>query len=176
LISRLYRTKTFKFLSWLPNRYIVPPANLHLFSSTNIYRIRPSTIPNSGNGLFDNTGLKVPLDTTIADYYGVILREIEYRWCDDRIRINTGMHLGKKLKKGADSLSVWGFPKLPASSINHKPFAESNCYFHLDVTKWDQKNQVFYPGFLSIKTFRPVKPFEEFFVCYGRHADDIINM
>lgn len=161
----------------------MPQPNFDPFSPSRTYRVAPSTLIeydtngariDMGDGLFDNTGLTVPKDTVIADYYGIIVTNTEFEWFDKHCcKIYTGMALNKLLnnKAEAPALSMIGLPKYPGSTINHKKYP--NCYFKIDVNKWNKVNNTFSPGFISIITSKKIQAYEEFFVNYGKQANAI---
>lgn len=128
-------------------------------------KIKPSSIPNAGLGLYAYDTTKEPGEVVfdynsrtregvrICPYYGQVIDEEtlfsrygEYT-APYAIFLDNGLTEDNATKRGIGSL------------INHKPQAQCNCYFLLDATD----NRVY------IVSSKKIKNGQELFVNYGRN-------
>jgi hypothetical protein len=181
-INKLWASPSHEHLPWLTNRFFLPSSE-DIFIDESIYRIAASTLVildknkrlmEVGNGLFNNTGAKMTKSTYVGDFYGVILTNEEFEWWDKNcFYIDTGMKLNTLLGHNK-TLNMVGVPRYPMSCINHDK-ENKNCYFKIDVSKFDKKTQRFRRGFISVYTLKEVESGDEFFADYGKDAMSVIN-
>ncbi|CAM0138322.1 unnamed protein product [Umbelopsis sp. WA50703] len=131
-----------------------------------IVEVKPSNIPNSGNGLFAIRDL--PYNTPLGFYFGVPMTEDEF----DSLKDNVGM---------ASQYSImYRKTVLDATDANGMPYTDQQgemyCPFHfMNENEEKNSNITFLEGALVNQvicwTKRDIKKGEELFVWYGRDVD-----
>ncbi|KAG2182427.1 hypothetical protein INT43_007357 [Umbelopsis isabellina] len=131
-----------------------------------IVEVKPSNIPNSGNGLFAIRDL--PYNTPLGFYFGVPMTEDEF----DSLKDNVGMASQYSImyrKTVLDATDTNGMPYID-------PQGEMYCPFHfMNENEEKNSNITFLEGALVNQvicwTKRDIKKGEELFVWYGRDVD-----
>ena len=134
----------------------------HLLSIKHL-RIKPSTIPNAGEGLFA-LNKRIPIGTLmfqegdkLVEYHGEIINhnELERRYGDKTapygIEINHNRYEDGALLRGVGTL------------INHKPLRQSNCRF--SISKNNRNPQL--NNKINIVATKNIYNGDELFVYYG---------
>jgi hypothetical protein len=131
-----------------------------------IVEVKPSTIPNSGNGLFAARDL--PYNTPLGFYFGVPMSEDEF----DSLKDNVGV---------ASQYSImYRKTVLDATDANGMPYTDPDgemyCPFHfMNENEEKNSNITFLEGALVNQvicwTKRNIEKGEELFVWYGRDVD-----
>ncbi|KAF0521024.1 hypothetical protein F8M41_015957 [Gigaspora margarita] len=133
-------------------------------SLNDVVEIRPSTIPNAGNGLFAKRNL--PMATPLGFYFGVPTMEDEFDQNKDKV--GRASHYSMRYKHTI----------LDATDDKGEPFTDPNgkihCPFHF-MNEDPFGNMVFLEGSevnqVICWTKRDIKKGEELFVYYGGEVD-----
>ncbi|CAG8530359.1 13687_t:CDS:2, partial [Acaulospora morrowiae] len=133
-------------------------------SLDDVVEVRPSTIPNAGNGLFARRNL--PMATPLGFYFGVPMMEDEFD------------HVKDKVGKASHYSMRYKHTILDATDENGEPFTDPKgeiyCPFHF-MNEDPFGNMVFLEGNevnqVICWTKRDIKKGEELFVYYGGEVD-----
>ncbi|KAH8556147.1 hypothetical protein BGW37DRAFT_418045 [Umbelopsis sp. PMI_123] len=131
-----------------------------------IVEVKPSTIPNSGNGLFAARDL--PHNTPLGFYFGVPMTEDEF----DSLKDSVGMASQYSIMYRKTVLDATDADGMPYTD----PEGEMYCPFHfMNENEEKNSNITFLEGALVNQvicwTKRDIKKGEELFVWYGRDVD-----
>ncbi|KAG2188694.1 hypothetical protein INT44_003833, partial [Umbelopsis vinacea] len=131
-----------------------------------IVEVKPSTVPNSGNGLFAARDL--PHNTPLGFYFGVPMTEDEF----DSLKDNVGMASQYSIMYRKTVLDATDADGMPYTD----PEGEMYCPFHfMNENEEKNSNITFLEGALVNQvicwTKRDIKEGEELFVWYGRDVD-----
>ncbi|CAG8570389.1 8840_t:CDS:2 [Diversispora eburnea] len=129
-----------------------------------VVEIRPSTIPNAGNGLFAKRNL--PMATPLGFYFGVPMMEDEFDQVKDKV--GKASHYSMRYKHTIlDATDEFGEPFTNPKGKIHCPFHFMNedPFGNMVFLEGSEVNQVI------CWTKRDIKKGEELFVYYGGEVD-----
>ncbi|CAG8453588.1 1009_t:CDS:2 [Paraglomus brasilianum] len=130
--------------------------------------VRPSSIPNAGNGLFAKRN--IPMGTPLGFYFGVPMMEDEFDQYKDKV--GKASHYSMRYRHTI----------LDATNDAGEPFTDPNgkihCPFHF-MNEDPFGNMVFLEGYevnqVICLTKRDIRKGEELFVYYGHEGDVVVD-
>ncbi|KAJ1968404.1 hypothetical protein H4R34_006273, partial [Dimargaris verticillata] len=151
-------------LSPAPSGAAVPDVNIPK-SWKDIVEVRPSTIPDAGDGLF--AVRDIPMYTPLGFYFGVPMTEDEFDSLKDHVGIASHYSI------------MYRRTVLDATDEHGQPFTDPNgplyCPFHFMNERIGRGNVAFLEGHVVNQvicmTTKNVKAGQELFVYYGSEVD-----
>ncbi|KAJ1971138.1 hypothetical protein H4R35_005445 [Dimargaris xerosporica] len=148
----------------VPSSATVPDPDIPK-SWKDIVEVRPSTIPNAGNGLF--AARDIPMYTPLGFYFGVPMTEDEFDSLKDHVGIASHYSI------------MYRRTVLDATDEQGQPFTDPNgplyCPFHFMNESIGRGNVAFLEGHVVNQvicmTTKNVKAGQELFVYYGSEVD-----